>query len=224
MHFKLKLIAEGQKYAIHGSPMYYGVAVGNSPEGPFTYSHKYLAGGENGAGDVALFKDDDGIAYLFCAKKPGHLMGLFKLTDDYMNIEGDFTPLHEKAVKFEAPAVFKYNGLYHCFGSGTRGYHPTVSRYATSKSIKGPWKLHPGFARGSGYSNKNANITFGGQCTYVLPVQETKGCFIAMFDQWRPTHPFLASYMWLPVRFDKAGLAYVEWMDTWDLSVFDEEK
>ncbi|MCX6895547.1 MAG: family 43 glycosylhydrolase [Verrucomicrobia bacterium] len=221
MHFKLKLKSEGEAYAKHGSPMYYGVAVADKPTGPFVYSHKYLMGGEAGAGDLTLFVDDDGKGYLFGAKKPKHLMGFIRLTDDYLNVTGEFTPLSDLATGFEAPAVFKHKGTYFVWGSGTRGFHPTVSKAATAPAITGPWKLTDGFARAaetSGGPDRKPELTFGGQVTYVLPVEGKKDAFIAVLDQWRPTHQFLASYMWLPVKFDGAGTAYLEWADTWNFN------
>jgi hypothetical protein len=212
MYFKLKLMEEDQKYAVHGSPMYYGVAVSDSPSGPFVYSHKYLVGPE-GSGDFTLFEDDDGQVYLFCAKKPNHLMGFIKLDSNYMNTTGGFTPLDQNATEFEAPAVFKANGLYYVFGSGTKGYHPTVSRMAFAKNIDGPWTLvSAGYARG-----ENKDITFGGQVTYVIPVNNKAETYIVAMDRWRPTHPYLASYLWLPLQFDENGIPFVEFMDRWAL-------
>lgn len=225
MHFKLKLKSGDEPYAIHGRPMYYGVAVADKPTGPFVYSHKYLMDGENGAGDLTLFLDDDGAGYLFCARKPQHLMGFICLTEDYMNVTGKFTPLSKSATSFEAPAVFKHNGVYHVWGSGTRGYHPTVSKAARAPAITGPWTLSDGFARGGGQSavaERQARMTFGGQVTYVLPVQGKKDAYIAVMDQWRPTHQFLASYIWLPVQFDEQGTPCLEWIDTWDFSLWTE--
>lgn len=223
MHFKLKSKPGDQPYARHGNPMNFGVAVADKPTGPFVYSHKYLYGGDLGAGDLAIFIDDDGQGYLFAAKKPEYKMGFMRLTDDYMNVTGDFTPVCESASHFEAPAVFKHNGTYYLWGSGTKGYHPTVSKAARAPSITGPWTLLPdGFAReggdGARIKDRVPQLTYGGQITYVLPVQEKKDAFIAVMDQWRPTHPFLASYIWLPIQFDADGEPHLEWLEAWDFS------
>jgi hypothetical protein len=63
--------------------------------------------------------------------------------------------------------------------------------------------------------------TFGGQSTFILPVQGRPGAFIAMFDMWRPQNHVDSRYMWLPITV-RNGRFTVRWRSEWDLSIFDD--
>jgi hypothetical protein len=65
-----------------------------------------------------------------------------------------------------------------------------------------------------------AEKTFGGQSTYILPVQGRRDAFIGLFDLWKPDNAIDGRYLWLPIRFTGEGVA-VTWANTWDLSAFD---
>ncbi|MEO8614913.1 MAG: hypothetical protein ABI600_07230 [Luteolibacter sp.] len=71
-----------------------------------------------------------------------------------------------------------------------------------------------------------AELTYGAQSTFVLPVAGKPGAFIFMADQWRPDNLIDSRYVWLPVFFHPvigytAPRPFVRWHDTWDLSAFD---
>ncbi|WP_052670649.1 family 43 glycosylhydrolase [Draconibacterium sediminis] len=224
MHFKLKSKQTDEIFARHGSPMYYGVATSDNPRGPFSYSHRYLAGfSDEGAGDHTLFVDK-GRAYVFFAAKPGHIMYYSKLSDDYLNPIDGFKRCEGIAERFEAPALFKYNEKYYMFGSGTKGWDPTPPKFATSTSIEGPWTeldYSNGFLKGSAknpMSDIGAETTFGGQCTYILKVPGTEKQFIAMYDLWDPIEQYKSSYFWLPINIDKTGKPEVKWTNEFELS------
>jgi hypothetical protein len=61
--------------------------------------------------------------------------------------------------------------------------------------------------------------TFGGQSTFIIPVQGKKNAFIAMFDVWKPNNPFESRYIWLPIKFEN-DIPVIEWQDEWNLSIF----
>ena len=58
----------------------------------------------------------------------------------------------------------------------------------------------------------------------VLPVAGKRGAFIFMADRWRPDNAIDGRYIWLPVQFDKTGKPFLEWMDQWGLSFFDQPR
>lgn len=78
----------------------------------------------------------------------------------------------------------------------------------SAPSIWGPWTQHPNPCRG-----QKAEITFGGQSTFVLPVN---GQYIFMADIWRPHHPIDARYIWLPIGFED-GKPFIQWRDEWNI-------
>ena len=114
----------------------------------------------------------------------------------------------------EAPAMFKKDGKYWLITSGCTGWAPNKARMFSADNIWGPWTQHPNPCVGP-----KADITFGGQSTFVLQVPGKKDSFIFMADIWRPEHPSDARYIWLPIQF-KNGTPVVEWMDSWTLDYF----
>ncbi len=91
---------------------YIGVAVGDSPVGPFIDSGKPLLTYKQYGGrsiDPDFFMDDDGQAYLYWGNKRLHAV---KLADDLISFDGevaDITPTWY----MEAPCVFKRKGKYY---------------------------------------------------------------------------------------------------------------
>ena len=88
-----------------------------------------------------------------------------------------------------------------------------------------PTSKHPQHVLGAppGWMAPKADLTFGGQSTYVLKVEGRRDAFIFMADIWRPKHPSDARYIWLPIDF-KNGLPVVEWRDEWTLEYFKVDK
>ena len=52
-------------------------------------------------------------------------------------------------------------------------------------------------------------------------MQGKKDAFIYMGDRWRPEDAIDGRYIWLPVQL-KENHFVLEWMDEWDLRVFDD--
>jgi hypothetical protein len=161
--------------------------------------------------DMTLFVDDDGKAYQIYASEENLTLQIAELTDDYMAHTGKYNRVAVGGQN-EAPTIFKRNGVYWMITSGCTGWEPNAARMFSATSIWGPWKSYSNPCRGD-----KAEITFGAQGTYILPVQGTKKqAFIFMADLWRPQHPIDGRYVWLPIQFDQ-DIPYLRWMDEWDL-------
>ena len=113
-----------------------GIAVSDSPTGPFV-DH---AGGplwrEPYANDPCLFIDDDGTPYLYVHGGSADY-SVITLNDDLSAVEGDFYKMDMGGYepKMEGPWVFKRNDLYYfTMPEGNR-----VLTYYTSDSPTGPW-------------------------------------------------------------------------------------
>jgi hypothetical protein len=115
----------------------------------------------------------------------------------------------------EAPAIFKHEGTYYFIGSGCTGWAPNSARSAVAESIWGPWT-----ELGNPCVGEHADVTFHSQSTYILPVQGKEGAFIFMADRWQPENAIDGRYIWLPILFQNDRIE-LEWMDEWDLTVFD---
>lgn len=62
----------------------------------------------------------------------------------------------------------------------------------------------------------SAEKTFGGQISFILPVRQAPGRYIAMFDIWKPECASDGLYIWLPLCMDNGRLV-IEWKDQWSL-------
>ena len=185
-----------------------GVAVADRPTGPFTFLGALRPDGAMSR-DLTVFADDDGKAYLFYASEENATLHISLLADDYLKPAGKFVRVFENR-SMEAPAVFKRGGKYYLVASGCTGWAPNAARSAVADSIWGPWRELGNPARGP-----QAEITFRGQSTYVLPVAGQKDAFIFMADRWNQWDLAKSRYLWLPVRFTAEGFE-VPWQDAWD--------
>jgi len=160
--------------------------------------------------DMTLYIDDDGRAYHIFASEENLTLHIAELTDDYLHHTGRYTRVAPGGQN-EAPAIFKHDNTYWMITSGCTGWAPNEARMFSAPSIWGPWVQHPNPCVGP-----NAEKTFGGQSTFVLPLPD--GRFMFMGDIWRPQHPSDARYIWLPIEW-KDGKPAVEWKDVWKIEV-----
>jgi hypothetical protein len=217
-----------------------GVAISDSPTGPFKYVHGFRpnaglwpinvtkadkTSSENNrlkrdqkggqmARDMTLFVDDDGKAYHFYSSEDNITTHVSLLTDDYLRAAGKYKRLFIDR-SMEAQVVFKRGGKYYFIASGCTGWEPNPARSAVADSIWGPWK-----ELGNPCVGKNADKTFNAQSTYVLKVHGKDDAFIFISDGWKPYDLMDSRYLWLPIEFDGDRII-VKWQDDWDMSVFD---
>lgn len=173
-------------------------------------SGDYLLPAGQMARDQTVFIDTDGRAYHIFSSEDNLTLHIAELTDDYTAHTGRYTRVAPGGMN-EAPALFRKDNTYWMITSGCTGWAPNEARMFSAPSIWGPWTQHPNPCRGV-----NAEKTFMGQSTYILPVN---GKFIFMADIWRPEHPSDARYIWLPIDFDEKGTPIIEWRDSWSASM-----
>jgi len=176
--------------------------------------------------DMTLFVDDCGTAYHIYASEHNATLHISELSEDYLSHTGRYVRIFEHRW-MEAPAVFKRKGRYYLLASGCTGWEPNSARAAVADSIFGPWLEVENPAFGINPTNgMGPEKTFGGQSTYVLPVEGMDDAYIAMFDLWNPTDAIDGRHLWLPVDFtDRGGvgnaLGYtIPWRDEWSLDEF----
>jgi len=190
--------------------------------GPDTMRAGYLVlraqskGGQM-ARDMSAFVDDDGTAYLIYASEHNGTLQLSQLDETYTKHVGKYIRIAPMGLN-ESPALFKHAGRYYLITSRCNGWNPSDARLFTAPSIWGPWEQLGNPCVGP---EDRTRITFESQSTHVLPVQGKKDAFIFMADRWRPDNAIDGRYVWLPIRFDKDGKPFIEWMDEWDLCLFD---
>lgn len=120
-----------------------GVAVGDSPLGPFTdplgvpliatdpYTNDII--------DAMVFTDDDKQTYIYYGGSSGARMVVRKLNPDMISINGGATDITPPGYT-EAPYIVKRNGIYYMtYSNGYWGNQTYNVRYSTSNSPVGPW-------------------------------------------------------------------------------------
>lgn len=213
MWFHLELIGQGYKAARSG------VAVADRVTGPYTFIESFRPDGSM-ARDQTIFVDDDGQAYHLYASEDNQTLHIGLLSDDYRRPSGKHVRVFEGRY-MEAPAVCKHNGKYWLIASGCTGWKPNAARSAVADSMFGPWTELGNPCVGVNPQNGlGPEKTFGGQSTFILPVEGRPGAFIALFDIWRPENAIDGRYVWLPMEFTDGGFS-IPWKTEWDLSVFD---
>ncbi|MCD8048479.1 MAG: glycoside hydrolase family 43 protein [Clostridia bacterium] len=193
-----------------------GVAVSDTPTGPFEYLYSVQPNGKM-ARDMTLFKDDDGTAYLYAAGDENMTLYCHKLTDDYLRFEGTYSAIFENWQR-EAPAVFKYDGKYFMVNSGCTGWNPNAADSAVAYSPMDTW-----YSKGNPCVGDNASLTFGGQSAYVLEVDRENGKYIFMADIWNSSDQTDSRYIWLPIEFTGSETFSITWQDEWRIDTWAEK-
>jgi len=166
-----------------------GVATCDRVDGNYQYLKSFRPLGHESR-DLGQFIDDDGSAYLIFEDRPnGFHIG--KLSDDYLNVEKDVCLFTNH---LEGGAVVNYQGLYYIIGSGLTGWQPNPNKYATAKSLSGPWSEFRDIA-------PPETNTYGSQSTMLLKVVGTRATtVIFMADTWKPRTQWDSRYLWMPLE------------------------
>ena len=166
------------------------------------------------ARDQTVFVDDDGKAYHIYSSESNSTIHISLLSDDYLSESGVFNRIFLNSYH-EAPALFKHNQTYYMLSSGCTAWEPNEARLSSAPNIFGPWtEIGNPAVRYNKKLDLGPKKTFGGQSTFVLPIQGQKDVFIAMFDIWNPTSAIDGRYAWLPLTF-KDNETHIEWKDEW---------
>jgi hypothetical protein len=176
-----------------------GVAISDTVDGDYRYLRSFRPLGHESR-DIGQFIDDDGTAYLITEDRP---LGFHieKLTDDYLDVEKEIAliPAH-----LEGGAVVHYQGLYYAIGSALTGWAPNPNKYATAKSLAGPWSEFKDIA-------PPATNTYGSQSTMMLKVVGTETTsVIFMADIWKPKTQWDSRYLWMPLKIGDGALSLPE--------------
>lgn len=173
-----------------------GVATSKKPEGPFTYRESFRPL-EKESRDIGQFIDDDGTAYLVFESRPTKGFFIAKLSDDYLKVEKEICLIN---APLEGGAIVHYKGLYYAIGSALTGWNPNPNKYATAKSLEGPWSEFKDIA-------PPETKTYSSQSTMMLKVEGTKDtAVIFMADQWKPHTQWDSRYLWMPLQIGEGKL------------------
>lgn len=113
------------------------VADCDSPDGDFTYHGHFNPYGFMSR-DCTLFQEEDGTAYFISASRDNADLHVYRLSEDYMNVECLVHRLWQGEYR-EAPAVTKIGGTYYMLTSYCTSWNPNQCKYAAAPSMEGRW-------------------------------------------------------------------------------------
>lgn len=184
-----------------------GVATSPTVDGDYQYLKSFRPLGHESR-DIGQFLDDDGTAYLIFEDRP-YGFRIARLSDDYLTVEKEMCliPAH-----MEGGAIVRYEGLYYVIGSALTGWAPNPNKYATARSLEGPWSEFQDIA-------PPETKTYGSQSTMLLKVAGTKATtVIFMGDIWKPRTQWDSRYLWMPLEIG-AGKLHLPEPRPWTIDV-----
>lgn len=214
-----------------------GVAVSDSPNGPFRYVDSFKLHWVDGyasterrgdSRDMNVFQDEDGSAYIIYSSEMNAYLYIAKLSEDYLGLAtpaGEVTPQAGKSgdgetwqarilpdTSREAPAVFKSGEYYYMITSGTSGWDPNQAKYYRSKDLMAEkWESMGDPCEGG------SKTTFGSQSTYVFPIDPENGFYLYMGDRWKNGDLKNSTYVWLPLIVNGDGTITIKNYDEWSI-------
>lgn len=185
-----------------------GVAVSDKIDGEYKYLKSFQPLGQESR-DIGQFVDDDGKAYLIFESRPTKGFFIAELSDDYLSVEKQISFIQSP---LEGGALVHFQGLYYLIGSGLTGWKPNPNKYATAKSLSGPWSEFKDIA-------PPETKTYGAQSTMMVKVVgKKKTTVIFMADVWKPDSQWDSRYLWMPLEIGDGKLKLPEPKD-WTLNV-----
>jgi len=122
-----------------------GVAVGDSPTGPFTDLGTPLIATDPFTDDIIdamVFTDDDGQAYIYYGGSGKSKLAVRKLNPDMVTLASASTNITPQNYT-EGPYMVKRKGIYYMmYSNGYWGNDSYNVQYSTSNSPVGPWTYH----------------------------------------------------------------------------------
>ncbi len=181
-----------------------GVAVSDSPTGPFTFLGARHCNRKD-TRDMTLFQDNDGKAYLIHSGDWNKSLYISQLNDDFTDFTGRFTKTLIDQER-EAPAFFYHDGMYYAVTSGCTGWSPNSALYAESEHLLNgaAWKLIDNPCTGENYRR-----TFEGQSAHIFSVNNN---FYLLLDHWKPDDLKTSGYSILPVKI-RDGIIEIPWCE-----------
>jgi len=146
------------------------IAACDTPDGDFVYHGHFNPYGYMSR-DCTLFQDDNGTAYFISTARDNADLHVYRLTDDYMNVEALVHQLWQGEFR-EAPAVTKIGGTYYMLTSYCTGWAPNQGKYAAASAMEGRW---------SRLTEIGDATTYGSQPAFIL---QKDGRVLYFGDRW----------------------------------------
>ena len=183
------------------------VLISDKVDGDYKYSRSFRPLGHESR-DIGQFTDDDGTPYLVFEDRPFGFR-IARLSADYLSVEREMSLV---SAHMEGGAIVHYQDLYYAIGSGLTGWAANRNKYATAKSLEGPWSEFKDVAPPEAK-------TYGAQSTMIIKVVGSKKTtVIFMGDIWKPKDLPDSRYLWMPLEIGE-GKLFLSEPKPWTLNV-----
>lgn len=141
--------------------------------------------------DCNIFIDHDGTAYFISTTDENTNLGLFRLSNDYLQAVSK-TILCEGQSR-EAPAIVNIDSTYYMISSACTGWNPNQAKLTTSNSLTTGW---------TPLENIADHITYDTQASSILTIKGRKGTvYIYVGDRWMDPDLPNSKIIMLPIEF-----------------------
>lgn len=187
-----------------------GFARSRSLHGPYEYLGSSRPLG-NSSRDIGVYQEPSGLGVLMSEDRENGLH-LYRLAPDYLSVESvlSTTVKNDGSHGYESPALVFQDGLYYLFGSDLTGWNMNDNKYATAKSLEGPWSEWRDFAPAG-------SRTFDSQVSAVVPViGGDNHSHIYFGDRWNQHDLYNSLPVILPISIG-GGRASLRWHEEWSI-------
>lgn len=148
--------------------------------------------------DCNVFVDNDGTAYFISTTNDNSDLGLFRLSDDYLDVVSH-TALFTGQGR-EAPALVRIGNTYFMISSACSGWAPNRAKIAYSTSLTSGW---------SSLSNLRDDVSYDTQAASILTVQGTKGTvYLYVGDRWQDPGLAESKTIIFPIQFSGTSCTF----------------
>jgi len=193
-----------------------GVAVSNSPTGPFILKGHSRPNGHESRDIGMYFDPETKKAYIgYAADHTNKTVRIVELSADYLSFTtNDF----DVNAHCEGPGILKKGGIFYLLTSQCSGWTPNPGSFYTASAIMGPYQDH-----GSPFIGDAGNNSFNSQPCYIFKVPGYKDAYIYMGDRWNGGGRPESQHVFLPITITADGKMEIHWLKEWDLSIFTPE-
>ncbi len=194
-----------------------GVAVSDSPVGPFIIKDHYRPNGHESRDIGMYFDPGTKKAYIgYAADHTNLTIRMVELSSDYQSVTTNDVDIKAHC---EGPGILKKGGIFYLLTSGCSGWTPNPATYYTAPDIMGPYtdKGHP-------FTGDAGNNSFNSQPCYIFKIPGYKDAYLYMGDRWNGGGRPESQYVFLPITITEDGKMEVHWYNEWDLTIFTPER
>lgn len=176
-----------------------GVATSKTVDGQYDFRDTYKPFG-NDSRDMTVWKDPDtGAAYLIYATNNNADFSIASLDADYYYPNETLYTFPD--VYWEAPGVFKIDGVYYLLFSRQDGWTPTDNFYMTANSMSGPWSENTLLAP----QNTYAYLTQNAYDVVINGSDDTT--YLYYGDHWSGNQLASSTYAFMPAIHEDSTLS-----------------